>query len=65
MDIDESLDLEAMVDTYTITGILYELSEICTGKAEHLRTTWQDELAAQAWDRAARQFERLSREVWP
>ena len=32
------------------------LSEICTEKAEHVRTTWQDNVLARVWDRYARQF---------
>lgn len=41
--------LESMVDTVGIRNVLYALSRICDGKAEHLAVNWQDSKTAKVW----------------
>lgn len=38
--------LEAMIDKVGLSKVLFLLAEVCDGKAEHLRSNWQDANAA-------------------
>lgn len=49
--------LEQIVDRVGLDGIVSLLSEICREKAEHLRSTWQDENAARSWEADARRLD--------
>lgn len=49
-------ELEDVVDALGLIGVCQALAEICSAKAEHIRTNWQDEPLAKAWGRAARQL---------
>lgn len=42
--------LEQLVDTFGLADVLGMIQDICYGKAEHLRETWQDEEAAKEWE---------------
>lgn len=44
--------LESLLDGTNASYLISALAEICQEKADHLRTNWQDENAAKAWDRA-------------
>lgn len=46
-------DLEDAIDRYSLSDVLGTLANICSAKADHLRSNWQDENAAKEWDRAA------------
>ena len=48
--------LEDEVDNSTLFDVLESLQTICSDKAEHLRSNWQDERTAAAWDRAAKRI---------
>ena len=50
---EQKLTLEQIVDATNLSDVLAALAEICYGKAEHLRSNWQDESAAKAWQKAA------------
>ena len=52
--------VEALVDSATMYDVVEALATICHGKAEHLRSNWQDENAALAWERAANALNRVS-----
>jgi len=45
--------LEAMIDAGTLGGVIDMLAEVCSAKADHIRTSWQDETTADEWDRYA------------
>ena len=45
--------LEALVDASTVSGVLDLLAEVCSAKADHVRTNWQDEYGADIWDKMA------------
>lgn len=50
----QNLDtLEKMIDENTIIEVLDLLAEVCSAKADHVRTNWQDETLGQAWDESA------------
>jgi hypothetical protein len=46
-------DLEELIDRAGLGHILAALTTICHGKADHVRSNWQDHALARAWDRAA------------
>jgi hypothetical protein len=47
-------NLESMVDSEGLSGIIGDLAEICYLKAEHISSNWQDEVSAKTWINAAR-----------
>jgi len=51
--------LEALVDRHGAKAVLLDLAFICAEKADHIRSNWQDEVTAKAWDRAAKACDRL------
>ena len=48
----DKLEIE-FVDKYGLADTLDLLAEICSGKADHLRSNWQDEQTGESWDNAA------------
>lgn len=52
--------LEAMIDSGSLAGLLENLETICLEKAEHLRSNWQDEAAAKAWEFVARRIDKAA-----
>jgi len=46
--------LERFIDTSSLAGVLEIIEDICYGKAEHIRSNWQDEAMAKSWERAGR-----------
>lgn len=57
--------LESMVDTKGLQHILDTLVDICREKAEHLRSNWQDTTAADDWENAANDLDRVNTENLP
>lgn len=55
----EMQKLELLVDHYSLANILEGLVRIAHDKAEHLRSTWQDERAAKGWEADARTIDRI------
>ncbi len=45
-------DLEHMIDQCGLDEVINTLADICFGKAEHLRSNWQDANTAKLWDLA-------------
>lgn len=43
--------LEAMIDNNSLGGVLDLIAEVCSAKADHILTNWQDEATADQWDR--------------
>lgn len=53
-------ELESFVDEFGTLAVLRALEQISYAKAEHLRTSWQDAGAAQAWARAAKVLDKAA-----
>ena len=51
MNPQDFIGLEAMVDSYGLEGVLFALSDICSEKADHVQTNWQDNALAKQWKR--------------
>jgi len=58
-------ELEGLVDTHGLDKVVATLSEICSGKADHLAENWQDENASEAWARNARKLDTLHGKLTP
>jgi len=43
-------ELESIIDRNGLLNVLGTIEEICYLKADHLRTNWQDEVSAKAWE---------------
>ena len=43
-------DLELIVDQIGITGLCDLIAEVCSAKADHIESNWQDEILAKEWD---------------
>ena len=50
--------LEALIDRWGLYEVTSAIGEIASGKADHLRSNWQDEASAKNWDKAAAVFMR-------
>jgi hypothetical protein len=51
------IELEKLVDKVGLRNVIYGLAYIAGQKADHLRSNWQDEAAAQAWEADARKLD--------
>ena len=56
--------LEAIVDSVGMAELFLNLAAVCYGKADHLRTNWQDESAAKEWDKAGLAIDALTEKPW-
>jgi len=52
-------DLEDLIDKHGLSGVVSALSDICYEKANHVRTNWQDEVLAKAWEKNAKVLDRV------
>lgn len=50
-------ELEALTDVHGLANVINELYEMCIGKADHIRESWQDPATARSWDRAAQRLD--------
>ncbi len=56
----EHEELELLLDRYGPHDIAAALAHVCGEKADHVRSAWQDEELAKAWERAAREFDKCA-----
>ena len=52
--------LEVMIDRHGLLHVLTGLELVCSEKAEHIRTNWQDKTTASAWDVMSRKLYKLA-----
>lgn len=48
----DSQELERIIDACGLDEVINTLADICFGKAEHLRSNWQDNNTAKLWELA-------------
>lgn len=53
--------LEALIDATSLRAVVAAIAEIARDKAEHIRTNWQDNITAQAWDMSANRLEQADK----
>lgn len=59
-DMTEYDQLEGLVDRRGAADVLSWLAQICSDKAEHLRSNSEDESLAETWEEISEQIENLS-----
>ncbi len=42
--------IEALIDQYSLSYVIELVAEVCSAKADHLVSSWQDEDAGNVWD---------------
>lgn len=55
--------MEAYVDSESLTGLLAALIEICHEKAEHIAVNWQDRELSSVWTRVGRRLSSIETEA--
>lgn len=45
--------LEILVDSHGLTNVIEALALMCSAKADHILSNWQDENLSEQWDMAA------------
>lgn len=55
--------LEALVDRYGMSQVLFSLAAVCYEKEDHIRTNWQDKVTARAWHSDAVAVENLAAKI--
>lgn len=58
-------DLEDIVDSASLEEVLAALSNMCFEKAEHVRTNWQDEPLAKAWEKNGKLIDSIVERTTP
>lgn len=58
-------ELEQLIDTYGLLHVMTGLSLVCSEKAEHLCTNWQDTAAAKPWLKASAAIEAVAHKISP
>jgi hypothetical protein len=59
-------ELERLIDAHGMFKVLSAIYTISTEKAEHLRSNWQDEITARAWEAGAQKLNKaISYPEWP
>lgn len=54
IDHNKNLDtIETLVDKHGLSYTVNLLAEVCSTKADHIETNWQDEALAKLWNEAA------------
>ena len=53
--------LEEILDAIGVSETMVNLAAVCFAKADHLRSNWQDERTAKAWDALGRRVDTLSK----
>lgn len=52
--------LEGIVDRFSLSAALDALATVCSAKADHLASNWQDEVSARPWSRLWRRLDTVS-----
>lgn len=55
--------LEALIDRYGMSQVLFGLATVCYEKEDHIRTNWQDATMARAWHSDAVAVENLAAKI--
>lgn len=60
LNIDEVSELERLIDHHSLTELFSSLSYLCSEKAIHLATTYQDTTSAKWWMEMAKKIDKLT-----
>lgn len=56
-------ELESWIDAHGLVYVTTLLETICSEKAEHLRSNWQDANSAKSWDRDSKKLAAISQKI--
>ena len=54
---------ESAIDLHGLANVVDALAEICTAKADHIRSNWQDRATAAPWVAASAQLQSLEAKI--
>ena len=55
LSMDEETRLEMLIDATSLVNVLQSIADTCSQKAEHIRSSYDDEPLARMWDERAKQ----------
>jgi hypothetical protein len=55
--------IEALIDTWTVGGVLDLMAEVASAKADHIRSSYSDEYTAGQWDKFATKLLQAQRAI--
>jgi len=55
--------LENLIDSYGLSNVLSQISQICYDKSNHLLDNWQDSYASKDWDKSGDKINTLQRNI--
>lgn len=58
------MQLEQMIDTHGLSAVVGAMSKICSEKADHVQTNWQDSNTACDWRRASTRLDTTAVHPW-
>lgn len=64
-DTETAESLERMIDARGLRYVLDIIAGICSEKASHIRSNWQDHTTATGWEDASTNLDRVSAENLP
>lgn len=53
------MEIETLIDKYSVSGILNAMANVCYAKAEHIRENWQDNDLAKDWEKRGSKIARI------
>jgi hypothetical protein len=56
-------ELERLIDATSLLDVLTGLSLVCSEKADHIRSNWQDAVTARPWRTASNRLEQIARKT--
>lgn len=59
----EQEQLEAIIDSHTLSDVLAALGNICDEKANHITENWQDRQTARPWIKAGSKLKELASDL--
>ena len=55
--------LERFIDSHSLKYVIEQIAYICQEKADHVRTSWQDQNLASTWDEDAIRVTSLTKKI--
>jgi len=56
-------ELESLIDRHGLTHVVNTLSVICFEKAEHIRSTWGEDIDCEHWEKDSRTLDKAARAI--
>jgi hypothetical protein len=63
MTTDAATALETLVDRHGLANVIEALAIVCSEKADHIQTNWQNTVLAGSWERCSHQLDTVAARV--